>query len=244
MALRSYYQEHAQRCYDSIESIEVIDARKILELIRKKRLSMRFTSQDIYRIGLEGLKDSLRVKATLELLRESNWVAFEKIQGHTGKAAEFWVMHPKIFEIACQNAIKHGLLAKNLLIYDEDYQDLDAFSYKIHSTLSPQGAMEELLVDKIINAAWRLNRIMRIEVSIFHKKNFLHETRNLSDLFFGKSGECLQSLSRYETTLERNFYKAIHELQRIQSMRLGNTILAPISVEIDDYQHQKIGFVS
>jgi hypothetical protein len=36
MALRYYYQEHAQRSYDSIESVEVTDARKILELIRKK----------------------------------------------------------------------------------------------------------------------------------------------------------------------------------------------------------------
>lgn len=39
MTLRFYYQEHARKCYDSIESVEVVDARKILELIKKNRLS-------------------------------------------------------------------------------------------------------------------------------------------------------------------------------------------------------------
>lgn len=100
MALRTYYQEHAQRCYDSIESIEVTDARKILELIRKKRLPMRFKSQDIYHNGLGGLKDSQRVTAALKSLLNSNYVALEKIQGHTGKPGEFWVVHPNALKVS------------------------------------------------------------------------------------------------------------------------------------------------
>jgi putative DNA primase/helicase len=79
MNLRGYYQEHAQRCYDSIESIEVMDARKILELIKKKRLPLRFKAQDIYHHGLGGVKESQRVRAALELLHGANWVAHEKI---------------------------------------------------------------------------------------------------------------------------------------------------------------------
>lgn len=97
--LRHYYQEHAKRCYESVESVEVIDARKILEFIRKKRLPARFKSQDIYHQGLGGLKDSQRVKTALELLREFNWLALEKIQGRTGKAGEFWIVHPSVYEI-------------------------------------------------------------------------------------------------------------------------------------------------
>lgn len=98
--LRHYYQEHARRCYDSIESLEVIDARRIIELIKNKRLPIRFKSQDIYRPGLGGLKDAQRVKSALELLRDSNWVALEKIQDHTGKPGEFWVMHPSVLKIS------------------------------------------------------------------------------------------------------------------------------------------------
>lgn len=92
--LRLYYQSHAQKCYDSIESLEVIDARRILELIKSKRLTMRFKSQDIYRPGLGGLKEPQRVKNALELLQSFSWIALEKIQGHTGKPGEFWVVHP------------------------------------------------------------------------------------------------------------------------------------------------------
>lgn len=92
--LQQYYEAHAQRCYESIENLEVIDSRLILQLIKSKRLPMRFKSQDIYRPGLGGLKEASRVKTALELLRDYNWVALEKTQGYTGKPGEFWVVHP------------------------------------------------------------------------------------------------------------------------------------------------------
>ena len=57
---------------------------------------MRFKSQDIYHNGLGGLKDSQRVSAALKLLQNYNWLALEKVQGHTGKPGEFWVVHPSV----------------------------------------------------------------------------------------------------------------------------------------------------
>lgn len=95
LKLQHYYQEHARRCYSSTESLEVIDAKTILNLTCNKRLPERFKAQDIYRQGLGGLKDSPRVRNALELLRESNWVALEKIRGATGAPSEFWIINPK-----------------------------------------------------------------------------------------------------------------------------------------------------
>ncbi len=41
-------------------------------------------------------------------------------------------------------------------------------------------------------------------------------------------------LSRYETTLERNLYKALHELQRLQAVRhAGGSVSPPVAVEVD-----------
>lgn len=146
--------------------------------------------------------------------------------------------------IASQNSIKHGLLSKDLVIRDEKQNDLDAFKQRIYFALSPQGAMEELLTDKLINAAWRLHRLTKIESAILNGRDWIGDGEGLNESFNGDKGESLQTLSRYESSLERNFYKALHELQRLQAMRLGHAVLAPIAIEISGNLESEIGFVS
>lgn len=46
------------------------------------------------------------------------------------------------------------------------------------------------------------------------------------------SSNTMSSISRYESSLERNFYKALHELQRLQAIRLGQGVLMPIAIDI------------
>jgi hypothetical protein len=40
-------------------------------------------------------------------------------------------------------------------------------------------------------------------------------------------------LSRYEVTLERSLYKALHELQRLQAARDGQAVPLPEAVDVD-----------
>ena len=41
-------------------------------------------------------------------------------------------------------------------------------------------------------------------------------------------------LSRYETTIERGLYKALHELQRLQAARRAEAnVLPPLAVDVD-----------
>ena len=40
-------------------------------------------------------------------------------------------------------------------------------------------------------------------------------------------------LSRYETTIERGLYKALHELERRQAVRRGGNVPAPVAVDVD-----------
>jgi hypothetical protein len=39
-------------------------------------------------------------------------------------------------------------------------------------------------------------------------------------------------LSRYEATLERSFYRALHELERLQAARLGQAVPLPEAVDV------------
>ena len=45
--------------------------------------------------------------------------------------------------------------------------------------------------------------------------------------------DMLSKLSRYETTLERGMYRALHELQRLQAGRSGQAVLPPAVVDVD-----------
>jgi hypothetical protein len=49
---------------------------------------------------------------------------------------------------------------------------------------------------------------------------------------FVKQAGNLATLHRYETTLERSLFKTLHELQRVQAMRLCVNVTPPIAVDI------------
>ena len=48
------------------------------------------------------------------------------------------------------------------------------------------------------------------------------------------SGEVLDKILRYETKLERQMDRAMAQLERVQRMRRGEAIPAPLSVEVSD----------
>ncbi len=48
-----------------------------------------------------------------------------------------------------------------------------------------------------------------------------------------KRENSLAKLSRYETSIERSFYKALHELQRMQASREGKEVPLPLAVDVD-----------
>ncbi len=44
--------------------------------------------------------------------------------------------------------------------------------------------------------------------------------------------DAFSKLSRYEAAIERSLYRAIHELQRLQSARKGESISAPVVIDV------------
>lgn len=95
--LVSHYLEHALRCYDSVESLTMSDARKILNAILKKKLKTRFKAAEIYQNGIGGM-DHYRATNALQLLQDLQCVALHKVFNRTGRSSEYWIVHPKLFE--------------------------------------------------------------------------------------------------------------------------------------------------
>jgi hypothetical protein len=65
------------------------------------------------------------------------------------------------------NALKHGLLSQEMLLPGEDEEALRELGERLRNELQPAGELENLLVDRIISAYWRLRRLGRVETGIF-----------------------------------------------------------------------------
>ncbi|KKS44569.1 MAG: hypothetical protein UV05_C0004G0004 [candidate division CPR1 bacterium GW2011_GWA2_42_17] len=75
--------------------------------------------------------------------------------------------------LVAQNAVKHGIFAKDLIISagdgKEDEQEYRELLDGIILSLNPSGQMECLLVEKIAVDFWRLRRVLRFESGSIRK---------------------------------------------------------------------------
>ena len=65
------------------------------------------------------------------------------------------------------NANKHGLRSQEVLLPGEDGEALKELDENLRAELEPVGELENLLVDGIVAAHWRLRRLRRVEAGIF-----------------------------------------------------------------------------
>lgn len=179
-----------------------------------------------------------------------------------------------------QNALAHGLLSQETLLSDEDPQALELLAEAMRIEFRPKGTHEHFLVNIMIRARWRLQRLSRVEAGIFAWEHYgilvdratreakLYEesedafmpsithprkhtqamvrvnqitavrdespAATIGHTFIrGSSGvDAFAKLSRYEATIERSYYRACHELERLQRARLGEYVPAPLALDV------------
>ena len=194
------------------------------------------------------------------------------------------------------NALRHGLLSRDVLLPGEDEAALKELGERLRDELQPVGELEGLLVDWITASTWRLQRLGRVEAGIFafelygelatqarqeagkysrtktevtldgrktggdletvvtttitdeqkHQEAVerAREMESVRDAELATLGQtfirdankanAFSKLSRYETTIERSLFKALHELQRLQAARgAGGNVSPPVAVDVD-----------
>ena len=153
---------------------------------------------------------------------------------------------PKDTSLTRLNAVKHGLLSNEVLMKDEDGEALAGLGERMRQELLPQGELENILVDRIVSSVWRLKRALRVERQYLEQQpsegraNLLGSLKGdhtLSILTGQKTDlgsiTAWMNLTRYETTIEKQIYKALHELQRIQSEKRGERPPLPMAIDVD-----------
>ena len=133
--------------------------------------------------------------------------------------------------VVALNAMQHALLSREAVIEGESEAELVDLGKRLRRQLAPVGELELLLVDRIVAAAWRLRRAIALETMLFDTE------RGDSSAYYGalaykNDQNKLQLLSRYELTLERSLYKALHELQRLQAERQGMPVPPPTAIDM------------
>jgi hypothetical protein len=124
-----------------------------------------------------------------------------------------------------ENAVKHGLTAKHVVLGHEDYADYQELRASIVMEYQPGTPQEYRLSDQIAQNYWRLLRCRRVETATFENrlgtlkdrlkidnKITTHDDQGIS-ICMANDGRDFDTLRRYETSIERAWYRAIRELR-------------------------------
>ena len=145
------------------------------------------------------------------------------------------------------NHIIHGLYAQYALLDDEDHDLFRQLRGQLHEELQPAGILEQDLVERIAMAMWQLRRVLAYETGYLNllagdvddlvpeRYDISGDTERLAALYMDDAARehlRLESLARHRVRHERSYYKALHELERLQQARAGQPVPPPEVIEI------------
>jgi hypothetical protein len=103
------------------------------------------------------------------------------------------------------NALRHGLRARTILLPGEDPAEYQQLCDDLESDWQPQNRTQQLLVEQMAVAQWKLARLEVGERGIFAQQMPAERQMALLDRF-----------STQRSRLERSFSKAMSELRQLQ----------------------------
>src|SRR3990172_9129866 len=131
-----------------------------------------------------------------------------------------------------ESTTRHYIFSSEILIEGECSSELDEIRNRLLKELKPSGEIESMLVDRIISGVWRLKRCLKIESQIIEfgssciqeyeqgffrtRKRTKKELSQLKALKITEDKCRFEELSRYETVLERQIYKALKALEKLR----------------------------
>jgi hypothetical protein len=111
-----------------------------------------------------------------------------------------------------ENARKHGLTAKDLVIGTEDREEFNELLTGLQVDVSPQGALQQALFDELVASAWNLRRIRRMETGLCAGAATYQDLLNDDEL-----QTKLDRLARHKSRIERTFHRSLKELKALQT---------------------------
>jgi hypothetical protein len=108
------------------------------------------------------------------------------------------------------NAVKHGLTSRYFPAVIEagtaEWEQLETVRTDFLNHYQPIGPMEELMLEKVTIEYMRYRRLVERELVLCVRNR-------------GYYPEIVDKLTRYQTAINRQFYEAMQELERLQALR-------------------------
>ncbi len=123
------------------------------------------------------------------------------------------------------NAIKHGLLAKQVIINPAENRPFNKIAKKLIAELQPESALEMVMVEEVIINYWRLRRYSKLENELFlfiSKPKFGLDDSDFMDQFtmFVRKNPSFDVLLRYHASIYRSFYRSLNEYKNMKSSNI------------------------
>jgi hypothetical protein len=120
-----------------------------------------------------------------------------------------------------QNASKHLLSSRELVIEENERETFDQFVADYQLDLQPEGALEIGIFNQIVHAAWNLRRVRTLEAALF--------TGTVDPLAADddRVQARLDRFARYAKRFENSFYRSIRELRALQTNRSQRASVMP-----------------
>ena len=129
---------------------------------------------------------------------------------------------------ASRNAISHGIFCKDVVLPTESNEAFQRFRHALLFDLRPEGALQQMVADRVVILSWKLNCIPSAEAEAHADINLSLEAEHSPAKTLAFSMHCPETaifdrLSRYEQRLSSLFHRALRELHRLQQDRCART---------------------
>ena len=129
--------------------------------------------------------------------------------------------------LASRNSLRHGLRSRDAVLPNEDPAEFEDLLCRLHDEFSPSTLSQEIFLDQMAVAYWKLGRQQRMENQVIVAQSPRSDNTEddpeseAPDITLGRAylrdsnrERALPRLSAYENRLERSYLRAYHELTK------------------------------
>ena len=120
-----------------------------------------------------------------------------------------------------QNAVKHGLSARRIVVEGESAEDLQALRVHWMRQLQPHTPAEREVAEEVVAAEWRVRRCQEAEASMLSAEIRKLNSESIGEAFksLAENSRALDLLHRYMTAAQRDFDRALKRFHDVVSRR-------------------------
>ncbi len=165
------------------------------------------------------------------------WISSKQLEANRRNAGKAGVKTEEGKRRSRLNARKHGIFASALTERDE--KELRPLYEEFAADLEPRNTVEEAIVEKLALTYLRLQRCARAEAE-YHRETWYADQKRLQQerpgppTYFRSASfrKVAELIRRYDTSLTNQFFRLLHELERMKRMSGGDRVPAPVTADV------------